>query len=150
MKKTVTVEPYCEAKKKLNKLTLCVCLAGAVALLFNILFIVLRSDENHSIMLVLSIAVDVAASWFIIAFCDMKVAPLSRLLKLSKRQTQPYEGIIEAVKYETVRIEKFDCITLTVSGRNVFLPDVLVSEYEIGSEIKLSLAGMIATEVEYQ
>ncbi len=150
MKMTVICESYEHARKRLQRLWLVLVLAVCAALALNVLFLALRSDENHSIMLVLSIAVDVICGWFFIAFYDLKLAPLARLMALSKRPVRKYSGVIEAINTEITRVEKFDCITVTVSGRNVFLPEALSPDFEIGKAVSLSLSGMIVTEVEYK
>ena len=60
---------------KLNKYRVFIALAGIFALAINILFLVLHTDENHDVLLTLSIIVTVACGWIITAIVGMIIKP---------------------------------------------------------------------------
>ena len=64
---------------KLNKYKVFASLLGIVALATNIFFLLLRTNENHNLLLTFSIIVTVACGWIITALVGMIIKPMKQL-----------------------------------------------------------------------
>lgn len=132
---------------KLNKYRVFTALVGIFALAINILFLALRTDENHDLLLILSIIVTVACGWIITALIGIIIKPMTQLYKLSLRPTECILAKIDRIGTEPYRVESFDCYEIQ-SANNIFF---LIADGNIrlkeGDTVTLSLASNIITEV---
>ena len=132
---------------KLNKYKLVAILLGIVALAINILFLLLRTNENHNVLLILSIIVTVACGWIITAFVGIVIRPMTQLYELSLRRAECVLAKIESINTEPYRVENFDCFEVHTAD-NIFF---LVADGNIrlreGDVVTLSVTSNIITEV---
>ena len=132
---------------KLNKYKLVAILLGIVALAINILFLLLRTNENHNVLLILSIIVTVACGWIITAFVGIVIRPMTQLYELSLRRAECVLAKIESINTEPYRVENFDCFEVHTAD-NIFF---LVADGNIrlreGDVVTLSVASNIITVV---
>ena len=109
-------------KKRLD-LHIGLCIAGLVLTIgLNILFTTLRTDSNHTLMLILNIAADVLCGFLLLYAWQMHILPGLRLYRLFCRNRELLSGTVTEISHDTQRYMDIDCHTVTVDGRRVFLP----------------------------
>ncbi len=137
-----------EFKRKLNaEIALCVVL-GAVVLVLNVLFVMLRTDENHLSMYVLFVSVDIVYGWFLIAFLELSVLPKHRLSELYKGSISKYKGTVSSVSENTVRMRRIDCREIIIGdaeARKFFVPNTL--DIKVGTTVIISVISGVVVEV---
>ncbi len=149
MKKTIlgaSREVFCS---RLNRIKRIVVLLGILTAAITFLLVGSRDDSNHILMLVLTIAVDVAYGWYLIAIMNIYVLPMQRLLKAYDGKKAVHSGSIAEVSADTYKMQGIDCFKLILESedkRAFFLPDTL--ELKKGELIKLYANGSIIAEVE--
>lgn len=112
----------------------------------NILFTALRTDSNHTLMLILNIAADVLCGFFLLYAWDMHILPGLRLYRLFRRNRELLSGTVTEISQGTQRYMDIDCYTVTVNDRRVFLPaGTLKIQY---AACTLSLVSNIIVEAE--
>lgn len=132
---------------KLNKYKVFTMLLGFLAVAISILFLLLRTDENHNTLLVLSIIVTVALGWTIIALVGLVIKPMKQLYELSLRPTECVSAKIERINTEPYRVENFDCFEIYAADSIFFLvADGNIRLME-GDTVTLFIASNIITEV---
>ncbi len=149
MKETVLGESLQTYSSKIKTKKI-ICIVSAVLMVgLNVLFTVLRNDDNHTLMLLLNIFTDLIVSWFLIAFINFSLRPMTALFSLSKRQVDRYKGVISDISETTERNEAFDCYKITIKDRIFFLPSSCAIKLKIGETVIISVASNIITEVEH-
>lgn len=123
MKQTILGEEQAQTKRRVqNRLFCCVGIIFVAAVL-NVFFIVLRTKENHTLMLMMNILVDLAAGWIMVWNVTTFVAPLKKCLRLQENEGILLSGTVENVFEGTERYCGFDCIVATIAGHKVFVVD---------------------------
>ena len=109
-------------KKRLN-LYIGFCIAGlALTMGLNILFTSLRTDSNHTWMLILNICADVLCGFLLLYAWQMHILPGLRLYRLFCRNREQVSGTVTSISQSTQRYMDLDCYTVTLDDRRVFLP----------------------------
>ncbi len=124
-----------------------------IIICLNVLFCILRNENNHYLMLGLNIAVDILGLWFLIGFVSFKIAPRSALIKMYRKRSTAVTCVIMSVSDETTRVQGFDCFKITVEGdtkRTLFLPDVGAISLNAGDRADIYAVSGIIVEVEYE
>lgn len=122
MKQSVLGQSVRSYKKKLT-VHIGLCIAGLVLTVgLNILFTALRTDRNHTLMLVLNIAADVLCGFLLLYACQMHILPALRLYRLFCRNREQLTGRVTGISQTTQRYMDMDCYTVTVNNRRIFLP----------------------------
>ena len=132
---------------KLNKYKLFTTLLGILVVAINILFLLLRTNENHNILLALSIIVTVTFGWIITATVGIIIKPMAQLYELSQRPTECVLVTIERINPETYRVENFDCQKIHTADNIFFLIADGNIRLKEGDTVSLSIASNIITEV---
>lgn len=132
---------------KLNKYKVFVMLLGVFTLGLNILFLFLRTNENHDLLLALSIIMTVACGWIITAFVGIIIKPMTQLYNLSLRPTECISVKIERVNTELYRVENFDCFEVYAEGNIFFLIADGNIRLKEGDAVDLCIASNIITGV---
>ena len=132
---------------KLNKYKVFTILLGILAVAINILFLFLRTDENHNTLLALSIVVTVASGWIITALVGLVIKPMTRLYELSLRPTECVFAKIERINTEPYRVESFDCFEIYTANNIYFLIADGNIRLKEGDTVTLFIASNIITEV---
>ena len=132
---------------KLNKYKVFVMLLGVFTLGLNILFLFLRTNENHDLFLALSIIMTVACGWIITTFVGIIIKPMTQLYNLSLRPTECISVKIERVNTELYRVENFDCFEVYAEGNIFFLIADGNIEIREGDTVTLFIASNIITGV---
>ena len=132
---------------RLNKYKAFTVTLGILTVVLDIFFLLIRTDENHNVLLVLSIIVTVAFAWIITAIFGIVIKPMMRLYELSLRPTERVFATIERINTETRRVEHFECFEV-YSSDNIYF---LVAEGNIklceGDTVTLLIASNIITGV---
>ncbi|MBO5716459.1 MAG: hypothetical protein J6S23_08745 [Clostridia bacterium] len=132
---------------KLNKYKIFTILLGILAIGINILFLLLRTNENHNMLLALSIIVTVAFGWIITALVGIIIKPMTQLYQLSMRQTERVLTKIERINTELYRVESFDCFEVYAEGNIFFLVADGNIKLREGDTVTLFIASNIITGV---
>lgn len=122
MKQTV-LQPSADAFRRSfhRNVALCIGLAGAT-LLLNILFLCLRTADNHSLMLILNIATDIVCGCFLVWLLHRTILPQWKLLQLTSRRLEVIEGTVCRIDSVVTRYMDIDCLAVTLERRKLFLP----------------------------
>ena len=132
---------------KLNKYKIFTILLGILTIGINILFLLLRTNENHNMLLALSIIVTVAFGWIITALVGIIIKPMTQLYQLSMRQTERVLTKIERINTELYRVESFDCFEVYAEGNIFFLVADGNIKLREGDTVTLFIASNIITGV---
>ena len=145
MKQTILGMPPALYRQKLRQRSfLCIAVAtGTLAL--NILFIALRTDSNHNLMLFLNIAADISAGLFLLPFISLRILPQKRLLQLTQQVSETLRITIAEISPLPQRYMDMDCYPVSGDGRTLFLPANTLELTE-GSTYTLSLVSNIIVE----
>ncbi len=130
---------------------LCLGVAG-ITLALNLLLTVLRTENNHSILLISNIAADVLCGWFILWFWDTKISPRIRIEALCRGRRLSFRCVVTRVEEGTLRVQGLDCRKLTVTGeeqRILFLP-VHMPAPAAGTDCVFTVTGNIILEEAYE
>ena len=133
------------ARELKKEFVLCISILIAT-ILVNAIVVVLRTDENHYIMLIINIITDIFAGVFVLAKVTGSFLPKHRKYKLFSKKTQTVVGKIDSVSGETLRYMHFDCHEVRVDNRVLFLPADTI-ELKVGCQYKMSIVSNIIIEV---
>lgn len=145
MKQTIIGVPLSQYEKMLRYRTgLCILVAaGTIGL--NILFTALRTDSNHTIMLILNIVSDILCGLFLLPFVSLRILPQRKLLKLMRREKEVIRVTVHQVSPTSQRYMDIDCHVVTGENRRFFLPVGTIALQE-QAEYSLSLVQNIIVE----
>ena len=122
MKQTVWGDSPARFRQTLKKrIILCIGI-GLFTLGLNILCALLRTDENHTLMLMLNILTDSLCGCFLVFYISIYIAPASKLSALQSRRKEVFRGTVVKIDPTLTRYMDLDCITVTVEGKKLFLP----------------------------
>lgn len=96
--------------------------AGLLTLGLNLLLTALRTDSNHTWLLIANIAADILCLWGILYATEQHILPKWRLYKLFARPREQLTGTVTHISAQTRRYMDMDCHPVTVEDRQVFLP----------------------------
>lgn len=130
-----------------NRTVLCI-IVGISALILNLVFTIARTDSNHTVMLILNIATDIITGFFITYFASFYILPQKKCLKFSSSAVEIIYGSISNISEKTIRVLGFDCYTVEIDSRKVFLPDCSTVTFKKGENVTLGIVMNIVTEAE--
>lgn len=148
MRKIMIDKSISDFSGMIKKRTVLCIAVGISALVLNLVFTLMRTDSNHTIMLILNIAADIIAGFFITYFASFYILPQKRRLKFSRKAAETICGNISKISEKTIRVLGFDCYTVEIDGRKVFLPDCSVVTLKTGEDVTLGIVMNIVTEAE--
>ncbi len=141
----INVKKYQE-KLKFQKTVIAAVSVSVLAL--NILLLLLRNEESHLLIYILTVVTDVLYGWFMIAFLELVILPKCRLLDLYGGSISRYEGKVAFVSKDTVKMRKVDCHEIVFGEeecRKLFLPDTL--SLSVGDVVAVGVNSGIIVEV---
>ncbi len=125
-----------------------VCAVVVVAL--NVVFSVLRDEQNHKIMLALNIIVDIIGGWFLVFFVGYVILHQVRLKNLYNQQGEQVRVEVVAISQTPQKYRSFDCCKVDVKDcneeRTYFLPTSGNVELHIGQSATLRVVSNIIVE----
>ena len=129
-----------------NRIILCV---GALlaAVVVNVVMVFLRTKENHTVLMLLNMVLDIAAGWFCVWQLDSFILPYKKLLKLYRKNGTTISGTVEEISTQTQRYYGFDCIAVTVDGHKLFVVDNGTISLEPMQPVTLEVVHGIVKEV---
>ena len=145
MKQTILGMSSALYQKKLRMRTFLCFTVAVFVLALNILLAALRTDSNHTGMLVLNIAADILAGLFLLPFISLRILPQKRLLQLTEQVPEKLLITISEISPLPQRYMDMDCYPVSGDGRNLFLPANTLELTE-GSTYTLSLVSNIIVE----
>lgn len=129
-----------------NRIIFCIA-ALIAAIVCNIVLTLFRTPQNHTIFMVLNMALDMAAGWFCIWQLDSFILPYKKLLKLYRKTGTTVSGTVEEISSQTQRYYGFDCFAVTVDGHKLFVVDNGTISLEPMQPVTLEVVHGIVKEV---
>ncbi len=122
-----------------------------IAIAVNIVLTLLRNEQNHTLLLWLNVALDVAVGWFLIAYISLRIVPRQRLLGLCKGKESAFEGTVCKITAQTQRVRHVDCFTVSFTvaeaERQFFLPANTALTLVEGQHVKLTAVSNVIMEI---
>ncbi len=100
-------------------LTRNIAIASVVAIVMvvlNVVFSVLRTEQNHTIMLALNIVVDIIFGWFLVFLVVYIILHQARLKNIYNQQGESVSVEILSISSVTEKYRSFDCYKVDVKG----------------------------------
>ncbi len=148
MRETVFGKKKDELFSDLLKAKVIMASAVAAAAVLNAMFLMLRNGDNHIIMLVLNIAADTLALWFVTAFYDSYYFPRRMLARLMKQNAQKTDTRIISLEPKSETRRKLNCLHLNTENGVFYLPVASALTLCEGERIVLYTVSGIVVEVE--
>lgn len=128
-----------------TNILLCIFAFCAVAFI-HIVCTLLRTDQNHTAMLVSNIAADMIGGSFLIARLSMCVFPQQKLLKLYDLATQEATGQVVEMGTSMIHYIGVNCYEVSLPDRRLFLP-AHTMVLTVGRHYHFQLKGNLIVEV---
>lgn len=125
---------------------LCIVVACAMIVL-HVVCTCLRTEHNHTAMLLLNIATDIVGGSFLIAWLSMCVLPQKKFLRLYHLATQETTGQVVEVGTSVIHYIGVDCQEVCLEDRRLFLPAGTMV-LNAGEHYRFRLKGNLIVEVE--
>ena len=106
----------------------------------------MRTEHNHTYMLIANIGADVIGGSFLIARLSMCVFPQKKLLQLYDRATQEAAGQVLEIDNTVIHYIGVDCYEVSLSNRRLFLPADTMA-LTVGQNYRFRLKGNLIVEV---
>lgn len=106
----------------------------------------LRTERNHTYMLIANIGADVIGGSFLIARLGMCVFPQKNLLQLYDRAAQEAAGQVLEIGNTIIHYIGVDCYEISLSDRRLFLPAYRMA-LTVGQNYHFRLKGNLIVEV---
>lgn len=106
----------------------------------------MRTEHNHTYMLIANIGADVIGGSFLIARLSMCVFPQKKLLQLYDRATQEAAGQVLEIGNTVIHYIGVDCYEVSLSDRRLFLPADTMA-LTVGQNYRFRLKGNLIVEV---
>ena len=146
MKQTLFGTDQAAFQKKLRfNITLCILVFCAVAA-SHVVCTGLRTEQNHTYMLIANITVDVIGGSFLIARLSLCVFPQKKLLQLFLQANQQAEGQVLEIGSTLIHYIGVDCYEVSLSDRRLFLPADTMT-LTPGKHYRFRLKGNLMVEV---
>lgn len=147
MKQTFLPEPRLVLQRQKKICIICCIAAVVLAAGLNILLTALHTRQTHTPMMILNIAVDLIALWFVTWAVTAVIIPLHRLLRLDEQKAKTLSGTVEEVAQNTERYLGYDCRIATVSGQKVFVIENGTISLQRGETVTLQTVSGVVREV---
>lgn len=146
MKQSILGQSARSYQKRIHwRIGLCIA-AFLLTVGLNVLFTALRTDSNHTLMLLVNIASDILCGIFLLYSWDMLILPKLRLYRLFCRNRELLSGTVTEISRNPQRYMDIDCYAVTVDSRRVFLPAGTIALQQ--ERCTLSLVSNIIVEAE--
>lgn len=142
----LTDDPIRFEKSLRSRITLAIVLTAAT-LCLNVLLTILRTDENHTYMLIANIALDILCGLFLLPFITLRILPQRKLLKLTQRGKETVQATVLALSDNSQRYMDMDCLTVSTENRTLFLP-IHTIRLQTGTAYRFMLVQNIIVEAE--
>ena len=146
MKQTIfgTDRATCQKNLRVNIL-LCILVFCAIVVLHAVCTGI-RTEHNHTYMLIANIGTDVIGGSFLIARLSMCVLPQKKLLQFYDRANQEADGQVLQIGDTVIHYIGVDCYEVSLSNRRLFLPaNTMV--LTVGQHYRFRLKGNLIVEV---
>jgi hypothetical protein len=146
MKQTIfgTDRATCQRNLRVNIL-LCILVFCAIVVLHAVCTAI-RTELNHTYMLIANIGTDVIGGSFLIARLSMCVFPQKKLLQLYDRANQDADGQVLGISDTVIHYIGVDCYEVLLSDRRLFLPADTMA-LTVGQHYRFRLKGNLIVEV---
>lgn len=118
----------------------------ALTVAVNIVCLILRTDENHLLMLLINLLSDWICGLFLVYYVSCCVQPRKEMYRLSRRQREKIQGVIDKIETQPIRYERIHCVTVHVGQRYLFAPEEMPLPKE-GETVTFYVAGNVILEV---
>ena len=132
-------------KNMRSHILLCILVFCAIVSL-HIVCTAMRTEQNHTFMLLANIITDIIGGSFLIARLSMCVFPLKKMLQLYDRATQEESGQVLEIGNTVTHYIGIDCYEVSLPDRRLFLPADRMELTE-GEVYRFRLRGNLIVEV---
>lgn len=132
---------------ELEKKRIIAIITAIAMLILNIVFTALRTDSNHTVMLICNILTDIAGGWFLVCFFSEVYIPRARKLRLYSKFNEEKRGKVEEISDKTERFMTFDCKRVKINGHSYFLICDTILNIKVGETLTFRVADNIIVEV---
>lgn len=122
MKQTVLGTDRASFQKNVRKNILLCGLVFCAVLILHGVCTALRTDQNHTAMLIANIAADMVGGSFLIARLSLCVLPQQKLLRLYALANQETAGQVLEIGSELIHYIGVNCYEVRLPDRRLFLP----------------------------
>lgn len=95
---------------------------GAITILLHLATVLLYTEYNHTIFLILNILADIGCCTFILIYSEFVICPLKKLYLLSTMKKEYVHGNVSEIISKTIRYMGLDCYEVTIGDSKYFLP----------------------------
>lgn len=146
MKQTIFGTDRAVYQKNLRKNILLCIFVFCVISVIHIVCTCLRTEHNHTYMLIANIAADIIGGSFLITRLNMCIFPRKKLLHLYDLATQEATGQVLEIGNTVIHYIGVDCYEISLSDRRLFLPaNTMV--LTVGAYYHFRLKGNLIVEV---
>ena len=122
MTQTVFGTDRAVCQKCLRRNILLCSLVFCAIVVIHVVCTALRTEQNHTVMLIVNIAADILGGSFLIARLSMCIFPQQKLLRLYDQSNQETTGQILAIGSDITHYIGVDCYEVFIENRRLFLP----------------------------
>lgn len=97
-------------------------LIGMITFLIHLITVLLYTEHNHTIFLILNILADIGCGVFILTYSEFMIRPVRKLYLLSAKEKEKVCGMVSEISSETIRHMGLDCYEVIIEDRKYFLP----------------------------
>lgn len=95
---------------------------GAITMALHLVTVLLYTEHNHIIFLILNILADIGCCVFILIYSEFMIRPVRKLYLLSAKEKEKVCGMVSEISSETIRHMGLDCYEVIIEDRKYFLP----------------------------
>lgn len=122
MTQTVFGTDRAVCQKCLRRNILLCCLVFSAIVIIHVVCTALRTERNHTVMLIANIAADILGGSFLIAWLSMCIFPQQKLIRLYDQSNQETTGQVLEIGSDITHYIGVDCYEVSLENRRLFLP----------------------------
>lgn len=147
MKQTILMDNPAVFEKTLRRRIQLSFFVALLTLCLNVVLTLLRTDANHTFMLIANIALDILCGLFLLPLITLRILPQKKLLNLTRQEKECLQATVSEISGHIQRYMDMDCLTVTTENRTLFLP-VNTLTLQKGTVYRFCLVQNIIVEAE--
>ena len=147
MKQTILGEKISSVQHKLRVKIICCVMGGVICLTANIAMFFCASQYTYKWFLAANIISDVMYAWFLLAYISVVILPKRRLCELCLQPSEQIVGQVAQISVVTDKINRFDCYSVKLDERILFLPSDGQIKLTEGKQVTCRVVSNIIVEV---
>ena len=148
MRQILLGESVEQFKRKLKREIVCWVLGGILVVGLNLLLCLLRTDNNHAILLIANILSDIIYGCILLYRIESSILLRKRMLKMWNRSRRTFSAVIKEISNNTHRVPGMDCAEVLAGERVLYLPQTDTIKLEVGIGYTFGLVDNVIVEAE--